>query len=340
MTRRLASVETIVDVRPIAGADAIEAVTVRGWTLVTRRGEFTPGALAVFFEVDCFLPVEDPRFAFLAPRGTKVFDGRTGHVLKTAKLRGVYSQGLALPVAQFPELADPEALRDAGEDVAARLGVVKWEAPVPAQLAGVALGPFPTQFAPKTDAERVQNLVAVYDDLCARAAWVATEKIDGTSVTFVRDAGQLRVCSRNLELVPAGTTQARLAESLKLLDALEDGDVVQGELFGEGIQANPLKIRGQRLAIFAVLRDRRPLPRAAWPASLAAHAAPVFDDLRLPASVPEAIAQADGIGSKVTPGQLAEGVVWHAADGATFDALDGRGCFKVISNKWLLKHDR
>jgi hypothetical protein len=47
----------------------------------------------VYFEVDSLLDVADPRFAFLAPRGVRTDpQGRTGHVLKTAKLRGQYSR--------------------------------------------------------------------------------------------------------------------------------------------------------------------------------------------------------------------------------------------------------
>ena len=325
--------------RPIEGADAIEAATVRGWTVVIKKGELAVGDLCLYFEIDAFLPVDDARFAFLAPRGTKTIDGRVGHVLKTAKLRGVVSQGLVIPVANFPELGDAAALAASGDDLAARLGVVKYEPPIPAQLTGMLLGAFPTEFAPKTDAERVQNLVDVYDTLRTGARWVATEKVDGTSVTYIRDAGRLRICSRNFELVPEGTTQQHLAEAIGLLDLLQDGDAVQAELFGEGIQKNPLKIHGQRLAIFGILRGRTPLPRESWPAPLLALAAPRYDELTLPDTVAEAIAQADGIRSKITAGRLAEGIVWHAASGETFAALDDRSCFKVISNKWLLRAD-
>lgn len=351
--RKLVTIERVVAVRPIEGADAIEAATVRGWTVVIKKGELAVGDLCLYFEIDSFLPIDDARFAFLASRGTKTLpadgqpgsagpsastDERVGHVLKTAKLRGVVSQGLIVPIAMFPELGDATALAASGEDLAPRLGVVKYEPPVPAQLTGQLLGEFPTQFAPKTDAERVQNLVGVYDALRAGARWIATEKVDGTSVTYIRDAGRLRICSRNFELAPEGTTQQQLAEAIGLLDLLQDGDAVQAELFGMGIQKNPLKIKGQRLAIFGIWRGHTPLPRAQWPAPLLALAAPLYD-LTLPDTVAAAVAQADGIRSKIAADRLAEGIVWHAEGGETFDVLDGRSCFKVISNKWLLRAD-
>jgi RNA ligase (TIGR02306 family) len=334
MERRLVTVETITAITAIDGADAIERAKIRGWDVVVKKGEFRPGDRCVYFEIDAFLPLEDDRFAFLATRGEKTVDGRRGHVLRTAKLRGVYSQGLALPVELFPELADEPS----GAVVGDRIGVAKYEPPVPAELAAAAVGPFPAAFAPRTDAERVQNLTAVFDRLRTATRWTATEKIDGTSVTYINDDGTLRVASRNWELAPADTTQWRLAAELDLLAALEPGDAVQGELFGEGVQANPLGIRGQRFAPFALWRQRRLVTRADWPNALAVLAAPVLD-LDLPGHVEGCLAQADGLRSTINPDRRAEGIVWHS-DGVLFDELDGRGCFKAISNSYLLRHER
>lgn len=39
MPRALASVQRIVAVEPIPGADAIEVATVRGWKVVIKKGE-------------------------------------------------------------------------------------------------------------------------------------------------------------------------------------------------------------------------------------------------------------------------------------------------------------
>ncbi len=74
--RQLVTVETIASLRPILDADAIEAATVRGWTVVVKNGQFTVGDPVVYIEVDVALPIDDERFAFLAARGTKDFGGR------------------------------------------------------------------------------------------------------------------------------------------------------------------------------------------------------------------------------------------------------------------------
>jgi RNA ligase (TIGR02306 family) len=64
--RKLASVQYVHDVWPIANADRIECIGVLGWRCVAKKGEFRVGDLCVYFEIDSFLPV-DERFAFLGP---------------------------------------------------------------------------------------------------------------------------------------------------------------------------------------------------------------------------------------------------------------------------------
>jgi RNA ligase (TIGR02306 family) len=120
--------ETITEIAPIPDAGSIVRARVRGCGVVMALGEFEAGDRCVHFEIDSFLDVTDPRFESLAPRGVRTtVDGHRGQVLKTAKLRGQYSQGLALPLSSFPEIGEAAA----GEDVTAVLGVATWDPPVP-----------------------------------------------------------------------------------------------------------------------------------------------------------------------------------------------------------------
>lgn len=97
--RALAYVQTVADVNPIEGADNIEMIHVAAWTLIAKKGEFKAGDKCVFFEIDSKLP-EEERYEFLKSKHYKI---------KTYKLGkfGVVSQGLALPLSDFPEI-DPE----------------------------------------------------------------------------------------------------------------------------------------------------------------------------------------------------------------------------------------
>lgn len=358
--RRLVTLEKVADVQPIPNADAIERARVRGWDVVVRKGEVQIGDTVLYFEIDAALPLDDQRFAFLEPRGSKVLeDGTKVHVLKTARLRGQYSQGLVVPldvptreqVVKYllneegyrfdPSRAAQDAEELVGIDVSEVLGVTKYEPPIPANLAGDVVGPFPTDLVQKTDSERVQNLSEVFDELHADGDWVATEKIDGTSTTYIVTGDEdnpIRVCSRNWELQPnPDLTSMQLAEQHRLTD-LPAGTIIQGEVYGEGIQGNPLKIKGCALAVFSVFTAPRTLvPRAAWPESLKEIAAPELD-LQLPATVDAAVEQVEGMKSLVSPGHQAEGIVWHERSGRSFQSLENRANLKAINNKYLLKH--
>lgn len=338
--RKLVTLETIRDITAIADADAIESATVRGWNLVVKKGEFEAGDRCLYFEIDSALPVADPRFAFLAPRGTKTLDsGTVVHRLKTAKLRGVYSQGLALPASQFPEIL---VAQETGADLADLLGVTKYEPPLPAGLDIVA--EFPTHLGRKTDSERVQNLLDSWDAITAAGPWVATEKIDGTSLSVFLDRDSvLHVCMRNYELgVPASYATANLywraVIDARLEEMLTPGTGLQAEVAGPGVQGNPLGLDRLRVVIFTYLLDGRPQPRDLWPAPVnpVATYAPIYD-LQLPSSAAAAVEQVDGIKSLLSPGRLTEGVVWHQADGRSLVELDGRSTFKAISNKFLAR---
>lgn len=99
--RALAYVVNIDDIKPIAGADNIVLATVRGWKVVVKKDEFKIGDMAVYFEIDSKVNAEDERFAFMARKGYKV---------KTMKFNrfGVFSQGLLMPLSEFPEIENPK----------------------------------------------------------------------------------------------------------------------------------------------------------------------------------------------------------------------------------------
>lgn len=344
--RALATVETVTAVRDIPDAEFIVCARVRGWDVVVKRGEFAVGDRCVYFEVDSMLEVADDRFSFLAARGVRAnVDGSYGHVLKTARLRGQYSQGLAIPLADFPELGDAEA----GTDVTALVPVVKFEPPVPAQLTGVARGLRPSWIA-ATDEERIQNLPTILAD-GADLDWVATEKLDGTSTTYYVDPqqdGYRGVCSRNLDLLANDdNTLWKLGAKHQVHDLLEQTfpgrrAVVQGETYGEGIQGNPLRLHGQHFAAFNLIVDGAAVPAAQWPAWLTALAVPVHD-LPFPATLEDALAQVENLKSQLAPQRAAEGLVWRGRDCSSLRLASGRverASFKVISNRYLMKNDR
>lgn len=56
--RKMATIRKIDALRPIVGADAIECAIVGGWTCVVKKGEYVAGDLAVYCEIDSWIPYE------------------------------------------------------------------------------------------------------------------------------------------------------------------------------------------------------------------------------------------------------------------------------------------
>lgn len=236
--RKLVSVQKIKALDAIEGADAIERASVLGWQLVVKKGEYKVGDLVVYCEIDSLLP-DKPEFEFLKPRGMRI---------RTIRLRGQISQGICFALSILPK--DFEIYEDA--DCTEALGVIKYEPPIPACLSGIVKGKFPS-FIPKTDETRVQVLQKVLDKYKGEKCYV-TEKLDGSSATYYIKDGAFGVCSRNLELLEDTENSfwkvARQLDIENKLRALDKNIAIQGELIGEGIQDNKLKLRGQTVKFF------------------------------------------------------------------------------------------
>lgn len=329
--RELVTIRTIDDVSPIEGADRIEVAKIGGWQVVVGKGEFSAGDEVLYFEIDSALPLDDPRFTFLGARSSRSIEKKAYHVLRTIRLRGVYSQGLIMPTDPF-ELdimsADVHQL-----PIEEAIGVIKYEPPVPANLGGHVEGSF-FQGVQKTDAERVQNISPRnWEQIVNDFTWKATLKIDGTSFTGYNDPEEgFRVCSRNWELARSeGNAYWEVVDKFNLEEIVPKNWIVQGEVYGPGIQGNPQKAKELSFGVFRVL-NQYGADASEWPDELYKLSVPVLD-LELPATIEEAIEQVNGLKYN---GILAEGVVWNEVYDRVPHGLN-RPIFKVISNKYLSK---
>lgn len=239
--RKLASIQRVKNVVPIyhpadgtlTSLDLIVFEDI-AWQCVAKRDEFAPGDLAVYIEISTVVP-EHPVFEFLRSKKFKV---------KTVRLCGVLSQGLALPVRELQSFVDITVDdMQVGDNVTEVMGVTRYEPPVDVKInGGGAYRPFP-EFIPKTDEIRIQSIPHILQLFEGRGV-IATLKHDGTSATYFWDAEQdkLRVCGRNTEKIEDDGSVYFVA--LKNNPEIENycrenpSYVLQGEITGPGIQKN------------------------------------------------------------------------------------------------------
>ena len=366
--RKLATIRKITNIVPIENCDNIALAIVDGWTVIIKKSEFSIGDSCVFFEIDSFLPLE-PRYEFL--KKTTKFDGKEGYRIKTMKMKGVLSQGLALPLTMFPEVSTND------DDVTAKLNIIKFDLE---QFYGAnTAGPrerkydsFPT-FIPKTDQPRIQNMTHMF--LTHKATtFEETLKLDGSSMTCYKipnkptlfqrvlsffgkqlPTHKFGVCSRNVDLKPSDNKvqtfdnfgkKSVYAQSdfwataikMDIENKLPIGYAIQGELIGPQIQANHEKVSSLDYFVFDVYDINKkqyltPEARREFCKQNNIQHVPVTNESATPLqmSLEELLAHVDT--ESMNPGTVSEGRVYKSNSYPTMS-------FKVINNKYLLKHEK
>ena len=229
-----------------------------------------------------------------------------------------------------------------GQDVSETLGILKYTAPIPAQLAGEVKGMFPG-YLPKTDQERIQNLKAELAEWQRLGyTFERTEKLDGTSMTAFMVDGVFSICSRNLELKPnpdnsmfKAAADQRIETKLRLTGR---NLALQGELIGNGIQSNKYKYTGQEFRIFDIydIDAKAYMPRGDRAAFVAQHSlkhvpvmASAFSLVGLTIDDLLKMAEGKSVMGDIT-GPEREGDVYKCLEDPSIS-------FKVISNSFLLR---
>ncbi len=267
---------------PHTGSDTLDFIEVQGWRCIVKRGSVSKGDWGAYFPIDSVLPEEILKAAF---HDAKIFP-KEGRV-RTVKIRGEIAQGLFLSRDLLPVFP---AYPKEGQDLKEVLGVTKYEPPVKDIPLHMKTGQKKTRkkantnFREYTDLQHLKwftNAFEGVEDDCA-----ITEKIHGSSARFgfvppVIDTFWKRTKkffgripeyewvygSRKVQLQNRrhGTTSfygtdiwAKCAEKYKLEERLLGGEVVYGEIYGEGIQKNyayGLQGDDKRLAVYDVMKD-------------------------------------------------------------------------------------
>ena len=345
--RKLASVQRIWNIEPIEGADRIELAHVLGWQCVVNKGQFQPMDLAVYFEVDSFLPIA-PEYEFLRASSYRKTDIMgEGFRLRTMKFRGQISQGLLLPVAAFPEIPSDVEL---GTDVTEQLGIRRWEIEERITTGGTMIGTLPYD-VPHTDETRVQAEPDLIQDFSRLEYYIST-KMDGSSHSVSVDENGFHVTGHNYEYKDDGNSPFyELVKSIGLQQKMESFAVenglkaftIQGELCAPGIQKNRLKLTKPEWYVFTIRENgkRAGLKRMLEICDrLQLNRVPIEEvGIDLPRKYPNIEALLERADGNYPNGGKKEGIVIRPTEPVYCERICAELSMKVVSNKYLLKNE-
>ena len=311
--RKLCSIQRVSSIEPIEGADRIELAKVLGWQTVVKKGEFKPGDLVIYCEIDSVMP------------NTFEFSWLKSRRIKTMRLRGCLSQGLCLPLTYLPNYVEAEE----GLDVTEYLDVTQYNSDKVISNPD-AKGEWPS-FLTKSGATRLQSCKT---NIVGEQGYI-TEKLDGTSATYYIYQGEFGVCSRNLELKATGTSVYHFcANKYNLKNRLQwhGGNVaIQGEIVGPNIQSNRYGLHEAEFYVYAAYeldtgKKRNDVILGSGTGYLGIPFVPVIHI----GCIPDSLYEMCHMQSKLNPDVLAEGIVVRLFGHNTL--------YKVINPEYLLKH--
>ena len=337
--RKLASIQIISGIEPIKDADRIEVARVLGWKVVVQKGVYKVGDFCVYFEVDAHLPIED-RYSFLEScRKVSPISG-DGYRIKTRQIRGIYSQGLIMPIEDFPEIKN----REEGADVTELLHVKKWEVPEVTGSLGVMTGKKP-YFVPTTDETRVQSNDELREACLGKECYIST-KMDGTSVSVYYVNGEVGATSRNNSISDtADSCVWKYLYAHGIPEALRNYGrnlILQGEFCGEGIQKNRLKLKTPEWYVFNIFFLDEDMHRKMLGLyemldvceKLGLKHVPIEEIFTFDMTLDECIVRAKG---NYQSGNKKEGIVIRPVEPEYSESLKKSLSFKVLNNDYLLK---
>jgi RNA ligase (TIGR02306 family) len=333
-TRVLARATPILELNPIKGADRILLARVMGWNVVVKKDEFRVGDLCIYFSIDSVLEA-DPEF-----------DVRGGR-LKTSKIRGVISQGLAKPLELARKYGIEPATIKEGDDLTRALKVTKYVFCEEGEDNGHGgKGNLPHGMH-ITEETRVQERHHELGLLAVTARQVVvTRKEDGTSTSYYfhknSDESTFLVCghrtvrtSATKESLHYFRMEARFDIERKMRE-LGRNLIIQGEIVGPGIQANRLQLKELDFRVFYIwdIDHDRKLPWAETVElcqKLGLNMVPVLYQGPFKPEWATVAGLLEWVNSlDYAPGRPAEGVV--------ISTDEPQSSFKVISNRFLLKY--
>jgi RNA ligase (TIGR02306 family) len=241
---KLATIEKVIDKTPVPNGDKIELITVLGWQVIAKKDEYNIGDYCIYIPIDTTVNPTHECFNFLADKK----DPEKRAKIATIKMKGVFSQGLVIPVSTL-HLTAKEIIE--GKDVSSLLDIQKYEKE---PLLKINKGlPFPTDIISKTDEDNLRTHPNVLSEFIGEDVYI-TLKMDGSSMTIIYKIGEpLLVCSRNLILNEESTMHKYAKMHMKaVLEKYGKNIAIQGEFCGPKINGNRLELSSYDFYVFNI----------------------------------------------------------------------------------------
>jgi len=246
MSKTIVSVERVNAVEAHPNADRLEVIRVLGYQVVTQKGNYKVGDLAVYFPPDILIPLDAAEELGVAKYlKHAIFPGeevQTQCRVGATRLRGKPSHGFCTPTTHDCRIPAGTPL---GTNVSDYYNAHKYDPPVRLG-AGDAASPLEA-FHGYTSIENVQRYTDAFQET---DQVVITEKLHGVNcrLGLIRDpSGEYQFCagSHNVRRKEGGLywhfMQEQVLHMLTSLVAGRDGEpchnaIIFGEIFGPGIQ--------------------------------------------------------------------------------------------------------
>ena len=327
-------------VTPHPNAERLDLISIEGmaYQVITAKGNLKCRDLAFYFPIDSVIPER-----FIDEFGIRPYYSKK---LRAAKLRGIFSEGLLIPV-------DENFTGNVGDNYSEYFGTTKYEYPIPLGMSGEIESPighykFPSpenlkRYASLFKSGDTSTWLADKDVLIEGEEVVVTEKLHGTNFTVLVDAdGITHIGSHNYfwknSEVNKNLVYIRAYQENTALQKLPPGTQVFGEIYGVQDIKYGLKNGSIGIALFAVRRYRQFLNYIDFIEFCEEFSLPRVPVLYIGAYSWEVVFGFNNADSVLSPDCMMEGIVVQPLVERTHPEI-GRVMLKLISDRYLLRKD-
>ena len=263
---KLATIQRIHSIQPHPNPEVekLEVGKVMEWPVVIPKGQYKNDELVVFIVIDSIVPSgnnnpesliakDPPYFAFMERQKYRVWN---------ARFKGAPSSGLVCPLTILPYSQNwDDLMYKVGDDVTELLGVTKYERPLDLTVRGDAAGGFPTSLISISDEDNMLSNSNSLQELEGKEIYI-TQKVDGSSTTFIYNDGEFKACSRRFELKEGSGFPWFSANKYDLVHKMMEFNkplAIQAESIGPKLNGNTMELKEPEIRVFRMkdLNERR-----------------------------------------------------------------------------------